>query len=125
MRLIIILFIAFNCNAQIPDKFFRALNMAETGGRTGAIRGRNGELGPLQITYAYWHDSGVKGKFNDCTNYNYSCKVVKSYLQIHANKYIIKNDYEALARAHNSGPLWYTKKYKTDKYWNKVRSHLK
>ncbi|MEL0099922.1 MAG: hypothetical protein VW907_10230, partial [Opitutae bacterium] len=52
---------------EVPMSLINAIHQVETGGRLGAIKGDNGRaLGPLQIHRAYWIDSGVEGKYEDC-----------------------------------------------------------
>jgi hypothetical protein len=109
---------------SITPKFFSALCQVETGGATGPILGDGGKaLGPLQIHYAYWKDSGVAGKYSDCARYDYSCKVVTAYLNRYGKRFIITRDYQSLARVHNGGPMGY-KNPRTNKYWDKVKNFL-
>lgn len=77
----------------------------------------------MQIHYAYWRDSGVAGRYQDCANYGYSCKVVTSYLNRFAFNAVRARDYETLARVHNGGPRGCANK-ETKKYWEKVKNHL-
>ena len=57
-----------------------------------------------------------------------SRKVVIAYLtrygKFYEKKFGKKITIEGLARMHNSGPYWFTKTQKTDKYWNKVKEEL-
>ena len=86
-------------------------------------RGLNGELGPLQITKAYWKDSGVPGRWEDCRSWEYSVKVLCSYLRRYAKEALQKNDFETLARIHNGGPRG-AQKPQTASYWEKVQRYL-
>lgn len=86
-------------------------------------RGLNGELGPLQITKAYWKDSGVHGRWEDCRSWEYSVKVLCSYLRRYAKEALQKNDFETLARIHNGGPRG-AQKPQTASYWEKVQRYL-
>ncbi len=86
-------------------------------------RGLNGELGPLQITRAYWKDSGVPGRWEDCRSWEYSVKVLCSYLRRYAKEALQKNDFETLARIHNGGPRG-AQKPQTASYWEKVQRYL-
>lgn len=86
-------------------------------------RGLNGELGPLQITRAYWKDSNVAGEWEDCCSWDYSVKVLQSYLRRYAKEALQKNDFETLARIHNGGPRG-AQKPQTARYWAKVQRYL-
>lgn len=86
-------------------------------------RGLNGELGPLQITRAYWKDSGVPGRWEDCRSWEYSVKVLCSYLRRYAKEALQKNDFETLVRIHNGGPRG-AQKPQTASYWEKVQRYL-
>lgn len=102
-----------------------ALGMVEVGTayQDSDKRGLAGELGPLQITKAYWKDSGVPGRWEDCENWDYSVRVVKAYWERYAKQALKENDFEALARIHNGGPAGATKQA-TKKYWEKVKKFL-
>ena len=121
----IIVALTFTCHAQEPsNNFFHAINMVETGGRTGYILGDHSRsLGPLQISYAYWKDSGMIGKYSSCADYGYSCKVMTAYLNRYGSRFIIERDYESLARIHNGGPKGYQNPA-TKEYWKKVKKQL-
>lgn len=99
-------------HAAPSPAFFRALHQVETSGRLGAIRGDNGRaLGPLQIHRAYWQDSGVPGRYEDCADLQYSIRVVSAYLRRYARAAWDRGDSEAhiLARIHNGGPQGHRK----------------
>ena len=116
--------------AQLDAKFVRAVHLVESGGRVGKIMGDNGRaLGPLQIHKEYWKDAvsfdkSIGGSYSDCADLNYSIKIVTAYLNRYAKNAVANNDYESLARCHNSGPLWSKNKSKTNSYWNKIKKHL-
>jgi len=123
--ILLALVIALNVTAkEIPDNFFNALHQVETGGRMGAIKGDDGKaLGPFQIHRAYWQDSGIAGKYEDCASYEYSKRVVRAYLKRYGKEFIEKEDWQSLARIHNGGPQGHKKKA-TLPYWEKVKKHL-
>jgi hypothetical protein len=102
-----------------------ALGMVEVGTayQDSDKRGLAGELGPLQITRAYWKDSNIPGKWEDCRSWEYSVKVLCSYLRRYAKEALQKNDFETLARIHNGGPRG-AKKPQTARYWAKVQRYL-
>ncbi len=111
--------------AELPAEFARALHIIESSGRLGAIKGDNGQaLGPLQIHRAYHADSGVKGKYEQCADLEYSKKVVAAYLARYCPKALKQNNFEVLARVHNGGPMGH-KNPNTIKYFAKIRKHLK
>lgn len=122
MKIKLILFFAsvITVNA-LPENFVKAIHQVETSGRVGPIKGDGGKaLGPLQIHFDYWKDSGVKGNYYQCSDLEYSKKVMRAYFERYAPKALEKNDYETLARIHNGG--WNGKKNpKTRVYWEKVK----
>ena len=111
------------------EAFWGALHIVESGGAVGPILGDGGKaLGPLQIHRAYFQDSRVPGRYEDCADLAYSRRVVSSYLQRYAPKAWAAGDCDLLARVHNGGPnaLRATgqKKRNLDRYAAKVMSHL-
>ena len=118
-----------------------AIRMVETGGSPnggiGAIGDGGNALGPYQIWNIYHKDATTRDK--TLTNYRrcltskvYSERVIKAYMKRYARdasqrldrgKASLK-DLETVARIHNGGPRGATKAA-TQKYWTKVRSHLK
>ena len=110
--------------------------MVESSGRPGKIQGdfnkktqKYEALGPFQIHFRYWADSlmfnpSIGGKYQDCFDYNYSVKIVCSYMERYGKKYIESGDSESLARLHNGGPGG-VKSSATDAYWLKVKKYLK
>ena len=101
----LLLALAATAQAAPPDSFFRALHIAETSGRTGAILGDNGRaLGPLQIHRGYHADSRVAGDYSRCADLDYSKRVVSAYLQRYAPAAWASGDVTTLARIHNGGP---------------------
>jgi hypothetical protein len=111
---------------QDSDKFFRAINYVEAGGRSGKISGYNDAgkaLGPMQLHRDYWKDSGVQGSYSQCTNYAYSCRVMEGYFLRYCAYAYTHRDWETCARVHNGGPNG-AKHSDTLAYWCKVRKHL-
>lgn len=114
------------------NKFINAIHQVESSGRIGAVSGDNGKSnGPLQISKAYWLDAKeysngkLKGSYNDVSNLTYAKKVVYYYIMRYEKQALLNNKYETMARLHNSGPNWKSKKNLTNGYWNKVRKILK
>ena len=115
--------VLYGCGATFSE-FTAALNQVETGGRAGPIVGDNGKaLGPLQIHKSYWQDSGVRGSYNQCADYNYACEVVRCYLWKYCRRDLVTGNWENCARIHNGGPHGY-KKQSTKNYWLRVKKHL-
>lgn len=113
---------AKRCAADDLDRLIDAVHQVETSGRLGAIKGDGGRaLGPLQIHRAYWLDSRVPGRYEDCARLDYSRRVFRAYMARYAPRV---RDFETLARIHNGGPRG-NKKTATRAYWRKVKGHLK
>ncbi|QDP59081.1 MAG: putative destabilase [Prokaryotic dsDNA virus sp.] len=98
--------------------------MVETGGHedpTNAV-GEAGELGPYQITRAYWEDAvefmppSDRGCYDDVRNGTYAERIMTAYWA----RYAPDMQPETLARIHNGGPRGHLKK-STEKYWKRVR----
>jgi len=103
--------IAVAAHAKPPEKFWGALHIVESGGGLGAIKGDFSArafraLGPLQIHRAYWSDSRVPGRYQDCADLAYSRRVVTAYLQRYAPKAWAAGESgcDVLFRTHNGGP---------------------
>lgn len=97
------------------DKFWSVLTKLESNNNEKSVGDGGKAIGIAQIHYVYWLDSGVKGKYTQCFDKNYSKKVVYSYLL----KYSKTDDFEEWTRLHNSGPGWRSKKKLTDNYYKK------
>ncbi len=118
-----------------------AIRMVETGGSPngglGAIGDRGNALGPYQIWNIYHKDAATRDRslnnYRRCLNSkDYSERVIKAYMKRYAQAASKRldqgqaslKDLETVARIHNGGPRGATKT-STQKYWAKVRSHLK
>lgn len=119
----LLFYVVIAMGEDLPASFFRAIHQVETGGRLGSIKGQRGELGPLQIRKAYWQDSRAAGKYEQCSDYVYSCRVVTAYLNRYGRRFVLARDYESLARIHNGGLNGY-RNPNTKKYWVRVRKFL-
>lgn len=105
-------------------RFINALHYVEASGRTGQLLGDNGRsLGPLQIGRAYWVDSRVPGRYEQCADLAYSRRVVTAYMRRYAKDALVNGDWEKLARIHNGGPAGHLRK-STLPHWRKVKSAL-
>ena len=109
------------------DEIIVALRQVETGGsKSGGKRavGDGGKaIGPLQIHRAYWEDSKIPGRFEDCRELPYARKVVCAYWQRYCPKALEALDAETLARVHNGGPAG-PKKESTKVFWKKIEREL-
>ena len=107
--------------APVSDRLVKAIHAVETGGRLGAIKGDGGRaLGPLQIHRAYWLDSRVPGRYEQCADLAYSIRVLNAYMA----RYCPNGDDETIARTHNGGPRGH-KKTATIRYWREVSRKMK
>ena len=109
------------------NMFFGAIRLTETGGHpkpTEAVGDNGKSIGPYQISKAYWIDSQVAGKWEDCKQYEYSRLVMMRYWQRYCLAASNKKDWKTMARIHNGGPHGNTKA-STLKYWEKVQTYLK
>jgi hypothetical protein len=97
--------LTFTAHAAPPEIFWKALHQVETSGRFGAIKGDNGAaLGPLQIHRSYHQDSGVPGRYQQVSNWDYARKVATAYFKRYAPEAWERGDVVALARIHQGGP---------------------
>jgi hypothetical protein len=109
-HLALLLALAATAHAAPPASFFRALHIAETSGKRGAIVGDNGKaLGPLQIHKSYHADSRVAGDYSRVADLDYSKRVATAYLKRYAPTAWKAGDVETLARIHNGGPRGHLK----------------
>ena len=97
---------------------FSAIMELETGSEpnpTYAV-GSSKEIGPFQITYEYFIDSGVSGTWTEnCLYVDRSIKVMIGYW----NRYARQHTWEEYARIHNGGPYGMADPNTVD-YWDKV-----
>ncbi len=117
--------------APLDPRFIHAINQVETGGKSGLIWGDYDKhhiphsLGPLQIRKACLADSGVKGSWTQCTNLDFSIRVMTGYLNRFAVHAVNRNDANYLAGVWNGGPAWYLHPELTKDYRRKVTNILK
>ena len=105
---------------------FEAIRLVETGAHedpTNAV-GAAGELGPYQITRAYWQDAlehmpNIGGCYDDVRDDLYAESIMMAYWA----RYAPDRRPETLARIHNGGPHG-PRKPATERYWNRVRGVL-
>lgn len=104
-----------------------AIRQVETGGEPDGGRNATGDngasIGPYQIQKAYWMDSGIPGKWEDCRDKDYAEKVMLAYWKRYVPEALKQHDHEVLARTHNGGPKGSQRKA-TIPYWHKVKKIL-
>ena len=93
------------------DIFFQAIQQIETGGEPDPMLaiGLAGELGPYQITRAYWedaiqHNPLIGGTFEDVREYAYGQQVIGAYMERYALDAWNAGDYLTCSRIHHGGP---------------------
>lgn len=96
--------------------------------------GLNDEIGPFQITYAFWMDAVEWGyrkygedpdghRFSMCWDYTYSEKILRWYMERRCPEAWENGDAETIARIFNGGPRG-AEKEATLAYWHKVEAIL-
>lgn len=107
------------------EQILWAIHVVETSGQTERVpmgdRGRS--IGPLQISRAYWQDSGVEGHYQDCLRLEYARQVVAAYMRRWVPLAWARHDPEVIARVHNGGPRGMSKRA-TGGYWLRVKKVL-
>lgn len=107
-----------NHSKENLSMLFTAIMHVETGGEPNPMYavGKSKEIGPFQISYEYFLDSGVEGTWTqNCLYVDRSVKVMKAYW----NRYSKEGTWEEYARIHNGGPNG-MKNPNTLGYWEKV-----
>jgi hypothetical protein len=103
-----------------------AIAFIESGNNSNAIGDDENALGTYQIWNVYWkdaveHNPEIGGDYSDVTNDEYARSIILSYWDRYGER--CNYSIEGLARIHNGGPNGH-KKQSTDKYWEKIVSHL-
>lgn len=96
--------------------------LAIEGWRGPGTKGAAGEIGPYQITYGYWVDSGMPGKFIQCEDKEYSEQVVGRYWKRYCPGAWLDRDVRVLAAVHHFGPKGARMKSYTDDYVKRVEN---
>jgi hypothetical protein len=79
--------------------------LAVEGWRGPGTVGAAGEIGPYQITRAYWQDAKMPtGKFEDCEDEGYAIRTMIRYWARYCPNAIADGDVETLAAVHHWGP---------------------
>jgi len=107
------------------EQILAAIHMVESAGRIAGVPAGDGgrSIGPLQISRAYWQDSGVEGHYEDCLCLDYATQVVAAYMRRWAPLAWEHHDAEVIARVHNGGPRGMAKQA-TLPYWLRVKGVL-
>ncbi|HUR27171.1 MAG TPA: hypothetical protein VM509_03225 [Planctomycetota bacterium] len=104
-----------------------AIRCAETGGQPHGGRDATGDrgraIGPFQIHRAYFLDSGVDGRYEDCREPEFARRVVLAYWKRWCPDALERCDAEVLARVHNGGPKG-AERSGTLAYWRKIEQRL-
>lgn len=112
--------LAAYCPFDNTTEFMNAVRHVESRGRSDAVGDGGRAIGPYQIHYVYWKDSGVPGRYEQCRNRAYAERVMKAYWNRHCPKAWKSRDWQTLARVHNGGPDGHRQR-QTQAYWQKVR----
>lgn len=108
------------CSAAPNAAFWVALHRVESGGRLGRVSWGE-HRGPLQISRAYWQDSGVGGSWSDCDDLEKAKLVVEGFMKRYVPKAWAEGDVQTLARVHKGGPRGH-KKEETLAYGRRVEA---
>jgi hypothetical protein len=104
------------------DGFFNAIQKVETPAGVDVSLNKD-HIGPYQISYAYWQDSGVPGEWQDCLADAYSRRVMLAYWERYVPEALKSDDFETLARVHYGGPNG-ASKASTASYWELVKKEI-
>lgn len=100
--------------------------LAVEGWRGPGTFGSHGEVGPYQITHAYWTDAKMPdGKFMDCEGVEYTQRVMVRYWRRYCPLALRDRDYRILAAVHHWGPKGRTMEEYGDDYVQRVVNRMK
>ena len=100
------------------DDLFNAIEIIEADDGTNV-----NHIGPYQISYAYWLDSGTPGSYKDCYKKNYSKLVMVNYWRRYNREALHNKDFETLSRLHYGGPDGPLQE-ETIFYWGRIKENL-
>jgi hypothetical protein len=119
------------CHAQQPGRdgdstrslawLMKAMAAVESGRHPLAVGDGGRAIGVYQIHRAYWQDSGVPGKWEDCLDAAYARRVVVSYWNRYCPDALRQGNIEVLCRVHNGGPRGHEKSA-TLAYWRSIQA---
>jgi len=104
-----------------------AIREVETGNHPAphsAVGDGGRSLGPYQIGWRYWRDSGVAGQYQSVRNPTYAERVILAYWKRYCPAALARRDWQVLARIHNGGPTGHRDR-DTLAYWRKVRDRMR
>lgn len=109
---------------------FTAIRQVESGGERNpwAANGAAGEIGPYQITLAFYEDASafypdLEMRFEECRDMRTAELVMFTYFMRWEPNAMYSEDYETLARLFHGGPNWKERPHTKD-YWQKVKENL-
>lgn len=106
------------------EAFMQAVWRVEAGGRLNPPDGDGGRsIGPLQISRAYWQDSGIGGTWEDVRDFDVAVRCAFGYWSRWCPEALQNRDWETLARVHNGGPRG-AQKSATLRYWLRVKEAM-
>ncbi len=103
---------------------FDSIREVESGGDATKVGDGGRSIGPYQIQWRYWKDSGVPGRYEQVRNPRYAERVMLAYWQRYCPESLARQDYQTLARVHNGGATG-ARKTATLPYWRKVLRELR
>jgi hypothetical protein len=121
--LIMTLALAATANADLRP-LFDSIREVESGGDASRVGDGGRSLGPYQIQWAYWKDSGVGGSYAQVRNPAYAERVMVAYWKRYCPQALANSDYQTLARIHNGGHSG-ARNPATMRYWRKVTLELR
>jgi len=102
---------------------FDSIREVESGGDPTVVGDGGRSIGPYQIKWSYWKDSGVPGSYYQVRDPRYAERVMVGYWQRYCPDALARGDYQTLARVHNGGHSG-ARSGKTVAYWRKVAAGL-
>lgn len=115
-RLIVAILLTATAKASPPDAFFVALGRVEASGRANAYNRRENAVGLYQIRAQYLRDSGLNYTLAEMRDPRKARAVVEAYMRRYEPHAWATGDVRTLARLHNGGPSWRTRRGTTDAY---------
>lgn len=102
---------------------FDSIREVESGGDPSVVGDGGRSIGPYQIKWAYWKDSGVPGTYAMVRDPRYAERVMLAYWKRYCPDALARCDYQTLARVHNGGHSG-MRNASTIAYWRKVAAEL-
>lgn len=120
---VLVLGLASSANADLRP-LFDSIREVESGGNAAVVGDGGRSLGPYQIQWSYWKDSGVGGTYAQVRDPRYAERVMIGYWRRYCPTALARRDYQTLARVHNGGHAGH-RKAATRTYWRKVARELR